>query len=375
MLPSLKRLLSLALAAAMALISAPAASAAFNDLVYVYDIRSYWQNVQNKPASATATVYAGSAADWYISTPWQYNEDGFTAGQQYQYEKAQAWNPASPLIPVTGYYRYQSRGGAQVITRTISQGITQDIPLLLRSGKVYRFTLVARQPQVMATPSFGYGQGDTSFEIGVIVQNGIASEFEFYSRRDETYVPGNGQLGNPVPTDEDTLAIDFFVGSDDVQLSVFLGTALTTQMLTASYMQGSVIYPPSLIEIRDITPLSNDAEAVIDAVQETGNRVIAQSVANTDRLAGKLDDLADRMDPQDKPPLADIQTNDPEPLPDLPTMPTPEDIIGADGLQALSMFWSAFSGSTFSRIAIMGPISLAFGVGYIAYIIRKKREE
>ena len=85
--------------------------------------------------------------------------------------------------------------------------------------------------------------------------------------------------------------------------------------------------------------------------------------------------MANRLDPQDKPPLRDINPKEPETLPELPTLPTPEEIIGADGLAALGQFWDALSGSNFGRLVVMGPIGFAFALGYIAYVVRKKREE
>jgi hypothetical protein len=133
-------------------------------------------------------------------------------------------------------------------------------------------------------------------------------------------------------------------------------------VVSATYNLHSISY--------ETEPLETDAQVEIELVLARITNSSWPAVNVTEFTIYEIEP----PDPDYRDPLADLKPRDPEPLPELPTLPTPEEIIGLDGLAALQDFWSAFSGSNFGRLVIMGPVAFAFAVGYIAYIVRKKRE-
>lgn len=71
------------------------------------------------------------------------------------------------------------------------------------------------------------------------------------------------------------------------------------------------------------------------------------------------------------PGLGDLNPNDPEPLPELPTIPGPEDIIGLEGMASLLAFFEAWTSNRWLEM-IRYMMLFSVTLGLVAYLARRK---
>lgn len=314
----------------------------------------------------------GQISHWLTSQPWAYN---VTNGTFWGTTVFPGTSPGRVSFPAVGYRSNHMASGQEEI---VAAGITYDIPYVLKAGRAYYVELRYCAPQVGATDSYI----KSSSELGYWIHNGSGDGGEFYSQTDswETHASVSDR---PLFTHSDTTSLDVMVGADDVDLSVFMAVAYKIQSPSPSSWVSTFadVYPPLLIEIYDITPLDQNTQAIINAVEETGNRVMAKMDENTDRIVAAQDrttnainDMANRLDPQDKPALTDINPQEPEPLPEIPTIPGPEAVLGEDGVSAMQEIWGAFAESNFFKL-VMVLAGVSIGIGIITYLARRKKEE
>ena len=391
--------MSLALVAVVALISAPVAAAA-TEIVYDWDI--YDAYLVAPPQGSNAGQWIGYTQPWqqalaqywidftqlqvYMSN-YQTQNPGtniYQGSQLVEYRYDVATLNGKPLyVPAFWAYRpnipgvsstFYDIGVVHPVNYTFEPGHVYDISLEYYRGGHWHFQGKPLDVN-LNTQQLGFWAGLESGNLDTYYDLTVGG----------TNYPGSS--GNAMGQNIESWQYTLMVGANPVYLTHVQSTTMWQNYGNWDYANMLVGGVPVTITVTEKVPEApSDTDKIIAAVESTGDRIIAAVGASADRItdaidaSGKrtvdaIDRMADRLDPQDKPPLADLNPKEPDPLPELPTLPTPEEIIGAEGLAALKDFWDALSGSTFGRIAIMGPIGVAFALGYIAYVVRKKREE
>jgi len=345
----------------VALIGAPVARAAAGQILYEFDISNYLVSVP--PQTDWVGLINQSWRGFYTSEPWTVTYQFQTVNSNYQTEAALpvTWNAPHPYV--APMIRTYGTAGYSVMTE-------MDMPgAVLEPGKQYEISILFRNPghnesyrANWNTYSGSSYTGATGFFIDD-PSTGLPFHFLDFS--------GGGYNGNTLwvsEWDEQAYGGIVSVGSVPVQLSYY------SAMGVAGASTGNKPYlaagMPLRITVTDVTPLSADTAAIIDAVERTGDRIIASQ----DRTTDAINNLANRLDPQDKAPLRDIAPREPESLPPIPTIPGPEAVLGADGVAAMQEIWAAFADSNFFKL-IMVLAGVSIGIGIVTYLARRKKEE
>ena len=388
--------MSLALVVSLALIGAPKAAAAPGDPVKVF---AYWigDNLTSSfppplsspnPGYSGVLVSGGQMSTYLKDVPWVYNN---TSNMEQNALLLHAYNPAFMGYDPAAGYRSRMLTYINWGPLTGASAVQWDLPIQFKAGRMYRIFMAYRTPAVGTASSLVQIVNN---DYGLILRDGLGSGGEFYSASGNSVVQKNIS-SIPMPTEQKLMSHDIAVGAQDVDISIFFGVAVTG---TSSESSSSMpylyieIYPPTYVEVFDVTPLDGNTQAIIDAVNEVGNKIIISQNENTDRLIDNqnqntdrivqaqdrttdaINSMADRLDPKGVPPLADLKPKEPEPLPEIPTIPGPEAVIGADGVAAMQEIWGAFAGSNFFKL-IMVMAGVSIGIGIITYLARRKKEE
>jgi hypothetical protein len=357
-----KLLLALGVLAAIVLAMA-VRSEAVNEVVYEWNLTDY--QAVNPPVSGAAySLYGNPFTYYYPNNPIQVTQSGIFVPPTHVTGVGPAYQTgtiatASPVWPRTGVSVGNRSGTVEIempIGYTLQPGRQYDVLVVFHSY-AYRNYASYELPVVGALAD---GQGFVVMTPDLGIPNyfyRFAGDAADISRDlNERWYGGIISVG-PQP-----VTMSYYSSMTISQVPTSLPSGVSIQFLAGGI--------PVRIVITDVTPLSADTQAIISVVQDTGQAIIASQ----DRTTDAINNLADRLDPQDKPALRDIDAQEPEPLPELPTIPSPVDVIGLDGVAAFLAFFEAW---TNSRWLEMVRYMMLFSVtlGLVAYLARRKTDK